>query len=292
LKRIHSQVFSNAELAITIPSTILFVADSATPKSTQISLSDPDSCPEFDRWQKLRRLGISLAFRRIVKSNPNALALADFEEVSDKLYRRRIDSALFFVKSHVTIQHDSFRHPLIATPIGFFFPELKSVRPWADGGSLAEVLADPPSWWTPTEKAKTVVGMAFALRFAHSFGLLHGGLKASNVLFDANHRVQIVDFSVTQTDAGGFLGDDWRPIPDVAAFASLVSKIIVGQVPGFVSEIIEGGKASLANRRRSFIDIIDTMARNLFRMGAGVDSQEVSRFVRWIEMGEESGEWA
>jgi serine/threonine protein kinase len=41
-----------------------------------------------------------------------------------------------------------------------------------------------------------MVEIALALCFAHSFGLLHGHLKASNILSDAHHQVQV--------ETGGF----------------------------------------------------------------------------------------
>jgi serine/threonine protein kinase len=96
----------------------------------------------------------------------------------------------------------NLRHPTIAPLIGFVFPaessgrrEFKTGRLHAAGGSLAAVLSAPPAWWTPTAKAKVVAGIALGLRFAHGLGLLHGGLKASNVLFDPCRRIQIADFS-------------------------------------------------------------------------------------------------
>jgi serine/threonine protein kinase len=79
----------------------------------------------------------------------------------------------------------SLRHPLIASPIGFAEStaprRLKIARPYATGGSLAEVLSDAPPWWTATAKAKAIARIALSLRFAHGFGLLHGDLKASVV---------------------------------------------------------------------------------------------------------------
>jgi serine/threonine protein kinase len=37
---------------------------------------------------------------------------------------------------------------------------------------------------------------------AHGLGLLHGGLKASNILFDADRRIQIADFSPIRLETG------------------------------------------------------------------------------------------
>jgi serine/threonine protein kinase len=73
---------------------------------------------------------------------------------------------------------------------------LKIARRYATGGSLAEVLSDAPA------KAKAIAGIALGLRFAHSLGLLHRGLKASNVLFDADRRIQIADFRPIRLQTG------------------------------------------------------------------------------------------
>jgi hypothetical protein len=49
-----------------IPSTVVFVAYDADPGVLQLSLSDPDSCPMFDRWRCLRKSGITVDFQRIL----------------------------------------------------------------------------------------------------------------------------------------------------------------------------------------------------------------------------------
>jgi serine/threonine protein kinase len=69
--------------------------------------------------------------------------------------------------------------------------------------SLADILLNSPGWWTPTVKAKAVMGVALGLRFAHGLGLLHGAVKASNILFDADRRIQIADFSPVRVETGG-----------------------------------------------------------------------------------------
>jgi serine/threonine protein kinase len=126
----------------------------------------------------------------------------------------------------------SLRHPLIASPIGFAEStaprRLKIARPFATGGSLAQVLSDAPSWWTATAtataKAKAIAVIALGIRFAHSLGLLDGGLKASNVLFDADPRIQITDLSPIRLETGDaepFLGD-------VCSLTSLLFEIAGG----------------------------------------------------------------
>jgi serine/threonine protein kinase len=80
--------------------------------------------------------------------------------------------------------------------------KFRTVRLYAAEGSLAEVLSNPPASWTLAIKAKTVVGLALELRFVHSLGLLHGVMKASNVLFNADRRVRIADFSLIRLKTG------------------------------------------------------------------------------------------
>jgi hypothetical protein len=214
----------------------------------------------------------------------------------------------------------NLRHPLIAAPIGFALAvgegQLKIGRLHAAGGSLAEVVSSNPAWWTPTAKAKAVVGIALVLRFAHGLGLLHGGLNSGNVLFDGGRRIQIADFSPMRR-GGGFSGEGegegqgWSPQADVSAFAMLLFEIVAGRpwsrpsdamadtevivppgVPSFVSEMIEGGLQRRARPRRelSFIAIIETLKENDFRIVSGVDSDEVSAFVSGIESAAESGD--
>jgi serine/threonine protein kinase len=145
--------------------------------------------------------------------------LLEADRSSSRLYRMRGDGSPIVVKSislsdsisKSQIESEmanlvSLRHPLIANPIGFAEStaprRLKIARPYAAGGSLGEVLSDAPFWWTPTAKAKAIAGIALGLRFAHSLGLLHGGLKVSNILFDADRRIQIADFSPIHLETG------------------------------------------------------------------------------------------
>jgi hypothetical protein len=67
LKRIESRAFYGCRLSLVIPSTVVFVAYDAHPNVSQLSLSDPDSCPMFDRWQRLRKSGITVDFQRILE---------------------------------------------------------------------------------------------------------------------------------------------------------------------------------------------------------------------------------
>jgi serine/threonine protein kinase len=272
---------------------------------------------------------IRVDFRRIARSHValsnGTVNLATFEE---GLVR---DGALIVVKSiplsefieDSEIENEienvlNLRHPLIVTPFRFLSPaesalcgELKSARLYAVGGSLTDVLLTQPSWWTSTAKAKAVAGIVLALRFAHSFGLLHGSLKAENVLFDADHQIQIADFDpmrLNGIDTGGFAGENWTPRCDVSAFAFLLFEILVGRpvtelsvtcgdvvlptdVPEFVSEMIEKELSPNSDGKRSFIDIFESLEGGGFRILADVDSEDVAEFVNRVQLAEQSGQW-
>jgi serine/threonine protein kinase len=258
--------------------------------------------------------------------------IGDSAEVLNEISHRIEDELLIFMKSiplsagveKSRIENEiqnliNLRHPCIAAPIGFISPietdspqELKIVRLYFEGCSLAEVLSVDPAWWTSTVKAKVVAGIVLGIRFAHSHGLFHGHLTGNNILFDSDHCIQIVDFkpiglevveSGSESEAeegrrvGGFSGQRWTPQTDISAFASILFEIVVGRpangevsvptnIPYFVSEIIETGLWS--KRGCSFNDILEILRKNRFQIENGVDSAEVFAFINWVESAEQS----
>jgi serine/threonine protein kinase len=323
-----------------IPPTILFVDHDADPNLFQLSFSNPAFSPIFNRWRRLRKSGITVDFQRILRfpSGPfhfkdYMLALSAYEEgevisqnaqIFSQIYRRQFDGAVMVVKSiSLSIPADLYklrteienllnlRHPMITPLIGYALPmdstgqrALRTMRLYAAEGSLADVLSNPPGWWTPTVKAKAIVGIALGLRFAHGLGLLHGAVKASNILFDADRRIQIADFSPIRLETGEvepFSGEGWAPTADVCAFASLLFEIAVGRpstppigavgaVPAFVSRMIEDGRLSKSRGCLSFVEIVARLKASCFKIVAGVDSDEVSEFVKCIDSSEQAGE--
>jgi hypothetical protein len=147
LRRIESNALPPDSDRITIPSAVLFVAHDASPNPWRLSLCDEDSCAEFVRWRRLRRSGIAVDFRRIVRGGVGASArlrldLTGFEEGSVigeaiRLYRRVKDGMEIVVKAFDVSEFDSgeidleienlsnLRHPLIAAPIRLGFSEGK-----------------------------------------------------------------------------------------------------------------------------------------------------------------------
>jgi hypothetical protein len=118
--------------------------------------------------------------------------------------------------------------------------------------------------------------------------LVHGSLTASNILFDSDHCVQIVDFQpiglvVCESESegeevtilAGFSGQRWIPQMDISRFASILFEIVVGRpangetsvptnIPDFVAKIIETGLWS--ERRCSFHDILEILKKNSFQI--------------------------
>jgi hypothetical protein len=60
-------------------------------------------------------------------------------------------------------------------------------------------------------------------------------------------------------------------------------------IPGFVAEIIDEWLGEFSDKKRSFVDIFQTLKQNDPRIMEGVDDKEVHTFVNWIEMRESSG---
>jgi hypothetical protein len=135
------------------------------------------------------------------------------------------------------------------------------------------------------------------------------GVKESNILFDADRRIQITDFSPIRLETGEvepFSGEEWAPTADVSAFASLLFEIVVGgtatppigaaggspfsaAAPTFVWRMIEDGRSPESARCLSFAEIVERLKENCFEIIAGVDSDEVSAFVRRVESSEQAG---
>jgi hypothetical protein len=168
-----------------IPSTIRFVAFDAIPNDFQICIADCDSCVEFGRWQQLRKSGIAVDFRRILRidsdlhgQNDYLIDLSVFAERSvldeidgnlSEMHERSEDGSLVIVNSKngfeskeslkIKIENQlNLSHPCILSPVGFIFsPELtestestksgklKIVVLYSEGSSLAEPVSENPS---------------------------------------------------------------------------------------------------------------------------------------------------
>jgi serine/threonine protein kinase len=249
----------------------------------------------------------------------------DSDEVRNQIYYRVEDEFSVIMRSKPLSENIeeseierliNLGHPSIAAPIGFVFPiesdspqELKIVRLYFEGCSLAEVLRVDPVWWTSTVKAKAIAGIVLGLRFAHSLGLVHGNLTMNNILYDSDYCIQIVDFNAIAlevdkseneevTPFGGFSGKGWTHERDIQAFASILFELVFGRplqdeasiptgIPNFVSMIIESGLSPLSRLSYSFNTILKILKKNDFQIEDDVDSAEAAAFVSWAQSAEQ-----
>jgi hypothetical protein len=100
-----------------------------------------------------------------------------------------------------------------------------------------------------------------------------------------------------RTQLGGFSGERWIPEIDIQGFVSILFELLFGSpsqgdfsmptgIPTFVCTLIESKLHRRSETRYTFDDILETLKQNNFRIEDGVDSAEVSRFVRWVESAE------
>jgi hypothetical protein len=95
----------------------------------------------------------------------------------------------------------------------------------------------------------------------------------------------------------GISGEGWRLERDSSAFALILFEVVVrgsatsvasilASIPNFVAEMIRFGLYRTSVKRYSFNDIFKILKQNNFRIEDGVDLEEVSAFVSWIESAE------
>jgi hypothetical protein len=264
----------------------LFIASDAVSNLDQLSLSQSQLYPEFDHWKRVRNLGFTIDFRRILKLGSDLAILPEYtidislfdretNHESIEMYKRMEDGLLIVVKSIQNVEHLNLRHPCITAPIGFI-NSTSTARLYWECCSLAETIATKPSWWTSTAKAKAVAGIVLGLRFAHSFGFIHGRLTLNNILLDSDHGVQITDFFPV-------CNEEWTPKEDVSAFVSILREIVVDHIPHCLSSCTDTPNCS-------FSDILQVLKKENFNILKGVDSANVSKYVNWVELMEQSGD--
>jgi hypothetical protein len=94
-------------------------------------------------------------------------------------------------------------------------------------------------------------------------------------------------------DRGGVFGEWLMPVSDVREFAEILSEITVSgsrlegancpDVPRFVVEIIERELSGDSRNAHSFVEIFEVLTQNRFSIVAGVDCDEVLKFVSRVE---------
>jgi hypothetical protein len=329
-----------------VPSTIFFIAYDAAQESVEIAIPGVKACPECDRWQVLRRSGIKVDFRRLRRFCSDLPSLSDClfdfsglmersdlnvsDEISTQLSQELSDDHCIIVKSmnlsacddkcnrEKTIESImNLRHPCLSGIIGVVLPSqlntFEIVGMHFDANSLPTIISTSPLWWTATAKVKAIAGLVLGLRFAHSFGILHGHLTGNDIFLAEDGVIQITGFGLNgieafegyqgadgidgrDEDLGGFSGANWTPKQDIRAFTGIFSKIVIGTscehgcsdstMPLFVRKMIERGESSDSKAIGSFSDILTILKKDNFKIMDGVDTEEVSHFVKWIEWSE------
>jgi hypothetical protein len=287
----------------------------------------PSDCDSAVDFRRTLRVGCDLPILSDCLVN-----LSEFEDLgvlgvgcpgSSHLYRRRSDGIQFVVEligrfesgnengreSGIEKEIEKWlnlKHRCIAAPIGFAVSgggavELRAVRPYAEDGSLAEVLARPPPRWTATAKAIAVVGLALGLRFLNGVGHPHGRLRPNCVLFEGGDAIQIAGIGAVRSGGGGCDAEFMVPEiesgaaptakADAFSFARIVSRIAADNrptrtVPKFVADLIADGLSAQPSHRPSFGAIIVRLEAKRFEIEEGVNSEAVWAFVRAVEAAE------
>ncbi|KAI9175528.1 hypothetical protein H9P43_006889 [Blastocladiella emersonii ATCC 22665] len=136
--------------------------------------------------------------------------------------------------------------PLLGVCLSANMPFL--VMPYMDRGELSTYAAGRPA-----EHLRLLTETAMGMAYLHSKNVLHGGLKANNVLVDGSGRAQVADFGLSRvlsaasstttysTDTAGNVR--WmaperykrkaanKLEPDVFSFAMLAFEVVAGQLP-------------------------------------------------------------
>jgi hypothetical protein len=95
-------------------------------------------------------------------------------------------------------------------------------------------------------------GLRFGFGLHLGVGLLHGGLKTSTILFDANQRSPLADFSPKRRETGA--------VEPFSAFASLVSEITATEAhlaPSVPEFVWKGGRYVAAIRRDAIVKLLE-----------------------------------
>jgi serine/threonine protein kinase len=121
----------------------------------------------------------------------------------------------------------SLRNPSIAVRIGVILSpesagprELKIAQLFTEGSSLAEILGMSLESFTLIVKAKAVAGVELGLAFVHSFGLIHGRLTVSNILFGADHCIEIAHFGLP-----GFHSRKGESTPEASLYGEVLAVV-------------------------------------------------------------------
>ncbi|KIO22674.1 hypothetical protein M407DRAFT_27782 [Tulasnella calospora MUT 4182] len=164
----------------------------------------------------------------------------------------------------------SLDHPYILPLLGIFKRDehIYFVSPFAENGCLLEYLADRPR----VNRISLLSGIADAIAYLHNNGIVHGDIKAGNVLINGRECPLLCDFGLakmpyckTSTERKGAgtvrwqSPELWDNIPrslasDTYAFAMTIAETLTGDVPfGHLHSEVAVIKAVLTCDERPFM---------------------------------------
>ncbi len=140
--------------------------------------------------------------------------------------RERPGARAWLEREHATLTR--LRDPAIVASYGVVevdgFPAL--LLEYLAGGDLVSLAGGPARHWLGA-----ALTLARTLRFVHDRGVVHGDVKARNVLFDAADRVRLADFAAALPIGARRPATGRRALPsdDYRAYAALLLELITGR---------------------------------------------------------------
>jgi serine/threonine protein kinase len=154
----------------------------------------------------------------------------------------------------------------------------------AEGGTLRDDLA----WFQDTTQAVEIMKqLTAALEYIHARGYVHGNLKSTNVLLDAQRRPLICDFGLVQLVGGAptpymspeqVQGGAVDQRSDVYALGVLLYEMLVGEPPP------PGVVASLRGRRPDLPVAIERVVLKAMAQNPDLRFQSAAEFQNALEM--------
>ena len=165
--------------------------------------------------------------------------------------------------------------------------DLKStivIAEYAPGGSLADRLARSYDW---EDALNIAVQIAAGLDIAHKNNVVHGNLRPSNVLFDAENNVKLTDFGMPSHYNGGDNKVNWYAQPertasrlgDIYSLGVILHQMITEKRPAYN----KGSKLVLEDLRLRVPESVKKMLSKLLAIRVSERYQNCGEFVAEIE---------